>query len=238
MKEVIAMHGWSGDSNTWKMWAELFQNNGWIWQSVERGYGDIPPFHPIWKDLSTKNCFQRRVVVAHSLGSHLIKKDVLEKATDVVLLCSFSRFIPLGNDSRFVKAALRGMQQQLGTVKEATMLNNFLKKACHPSPISSVPPGPITKGLSCEGRKKLQADLELLIKTHKIPNGLPAQSRVLIVQGEKDSIIVPSTSSALKKDLNKYLNDAPTHWNIPEAGHLLLVPGLINRIRDWLNSYP
>jgi len=30
MRQVIAMHGWSGDSNTWLMWASTFEQvNGY-----------------------------------------------------------------------------------------------------------------------------------------------------------------------------------------------------------------
>jgi len=235
MRQVIAMHGWSGDSNTWQMWAKHFKKSGWLWQSTERGYGKTPPFSPIWRTYSRQACYQRRVVIAHSLGLHLTKSEILRHATDVVLLGCFSRFIPNGIESRSLKTALQGMQKHLGTVKEKAMLNNFLQKACLPDPINSLIPGPIEKGLSIAGRKKLKIDLELLIQTHKLPIDLPERARVLIIQGTEDSIIVPSTRNSLIKDLKQHLKNAPTHWDIPGAGHLLLVPGLINRVKDWLD---
>ena len=235
MRQVIAIHGWSGDSNTWQMWAKHFRESGWLWQSTERGYGNTTPFSPIWRESSRQDCYQPRVVIAHSLGLHLVKSEILRKATDVVLLGCFSRFIPNGMKSRSLKTALKGMQKHLGTLTEKNMLNNFLQKACHPDPINSLIPGPIEKGLSIEGRKKLQIDLELLIQTHKLPIDLPKESRVLIIQGTEDSIIVPSTKSSLIEDLRKHLKNAPTHWDIPGTGHLLLVPGLIHRVENWLD---
>ena len=48
MNEVIAMHGWSGDSNNWKIWQRFFQKKNWIWQSGERGYGPLQPQMPKW----------------------------------------------------------------------------------------------------------------------------------------------------------------------------------------------
>jgi len=174
-------------------------------------------------------------VIAHSLGLHLIKSEILRDATDVVLLASFSRFIPNGIESRYLKTALEGMQKHLGTVKEKAMLNNFLQKSCQPEPINSLIPGPIKKGLSIEGRKRLQLDLELLIHTHQLPIELPEESRVLSIQGTEDSIVPPSTRSSLREDLRKHLKNAPTHWEIPGAGHLLLVPELINRVKNWLD---
>ena len=172
MKQVIAIHGWSGDSNTWQSWAQEFRQNQWRWKNFERGYGEIPPFTPIWDQLSDEGPHQRRVVIAHSLGLHLIKNEILEKATDVVLLCSFSRFIPIGNDSRPIKIALQGMKKHLGTDMELIMLKNFLKKACQPESLVEDVPGTIKQGMSFEGRKKLQSDLELLIQSNKLPKGL------------------------------------------------------------------
>ena len=238
MKEVIAMHGWGGDSNTWKKWSEQFRENQWIWKSVERGYGDLQPFRPNWGQSSSKNYPERRVVIAHSLGPHLIRSEVLEKATDVILLCSFSRFIPLGTESRYLKPALQGMKKQIGTPQEKAMLTNFLKKACQPESFITIPPGPIQTGLSLEGREKLLVDLELLIQTKGLPQGFPKHSKVLIVQGEEDAIVAPSAKSSLLNDLHKHLETEPTHWNLPHAGHLILQPGLIKRVRNWLVSNP
>jgi len=237
MKQVIAMHGWGSDSNSWQIWANQFRRNGWQWQSTERGYGELPSFRPYWEKASKKDCYQQRVVIAHSLGLHLLNNEILSNATDIVLMASFSRFIPNGIESRVLKAALKGMQKRLGTTEETTMLNNFLQKACRPEEIREIPPGPITKGLSFEGRKQLQADLELLIRSHKLPRDLQTKSRVLIVQGTEDSIVLPSSRSALLEDLKKHLDGDPTYWEINGAGHLLLDPGLINRVENWLDAY-
>ena len=130
------------------------------------------------------------------------------------------------------------MQKHLGTINELNMLKNFLKKACHPEAIEGVPPGPITKGLSPKGRKILESDLELLIQTNGLPQGIPVKSRVLIVQGQEDSIIVPASRSCLKEDLTNHLEYPPTYWEIPHGGHLLLMPGLIKQVQTWLNSHP
>ena len=238
MKQVIAMHGWAGDSNTWSLWASEFQKTNWLWQSVERGYGDITPFHPNWIITEEIKNHQRRVVIAHSLGPHLIPETILKYATDIVFLCSFSRFIPTSDRNRSVKTALQGMYKSLGTDNEEKMLINFLKKACAPESLHEVRPGPITKGLSLEGRKKLKSDLQLLIQTKGLPNGIATKCRVLIIQGAKDSIIVPESRSYLKEDLTNHLDNPPSYWEIPEAGHLLLMPMLIKRVQTWLNTHP
>ena len=76
------------------------------------------------------------------------------------------------------------------------------------------------------------------MQTNELPEGFPKYSQVLIIQGEEDSIVAPSARSCLLNDLQKHLETKPSHWNIPHAGHLLLCPKLIDRVRNWLDSYP
>tara|TARA_B100000029_G_scaffold239690_1_gene236774 strand:+ start:1698 stop:2408 length:711 start_codon:yes stop_codon:yes gene_type:complete len=236
MKEVIAMHGWGGDSNSWQIWDEYFCNKKWAWQSVERGYGEKEPFSPIWSEPPSKDSHTKRVVIAHSLGLHLIDNQILSKATDVVLLSSFSSFIPDGKENRSLKTALAGMQKHLGTTKEKNMLKNFLLKACQPESPQKIQPGPITRGLSIEGREKLIADLKLLIATQTLPEGLSTHARVLVIQGQEDSIVVPSSRKTLINDLESHLDHAPTNWMISGAGHLLLIPELKKHVHHWLSN--
>ena len=54
-------------------------------------------------------------MIAHSLGLHLLPATVLAQADAVVLLASFSAFVPQGRAGRAVAAALKGMQAALGT---------------------------------------------------------------------------------------------------------------------------
>ena len=50
MKEIIAMHGWAGDSHQWLNWKKIFKSCNWEWQSAERGYKDISPHTPKWNN--------------------------------------------------------------------------------------------------------------------------------------------------------------------------------------------
>ncbi len=235
MKEVIAMHGWSGDSNAWSEWATYFENNGWDWKSGERGYGDLPPSQPLWNTESEAKQSQSRAVIAHSLGPHLITPGILKEATHIVLLCSFSSFFPRQQNNRALKQGIQGMRERLGTAKEITMLQNFLQKAYRPLPSNAVPPSPITKGLSLEGRERLKNDLELLINTSGLPDGIPTKAKVLVIDGLEDAIIPQGAKNVLIEDLTKHLQTPPNHWVIPECGHSLLVPGLIEKVEGWLD---
>lgn len=238
MKEVIAMHGWCGDSNTWQLWARHFQAHGWLWQSQEQGYATLPPLQPQWHNAPEPQAEQRRVVVGHSLGPHLLASEVLAQATDLVLLASFGGFLPKGPANRALRTGLKGMQERLGTAAESAMLHTFLARAAYPMPASALPAGPIQQGLSANGRKQLQADLELLIKTDGLPAGLPAKARVLVVEAAQDAIVAPAARIALVEALLNHLQSPPCHWILPEAGHALLIPELIERVHKWLESAP
>ena len=79
MKQVIAMHGWGCNNTIWKQWKIKFQNKGWLWQSGERGYGTISTFKPNWHKETFQASSNRKAIICHSLGAHLIEKEILQK---------------------------------------------------------------------------------------------------------------------------------------------------------------
>ncbi len=236
MKQVIAMHGWSGDKATWQRWENLFKRHDWLWINGERGYGKSTPSNPAWHQLPPNGERHIRAVIGHSLGLHLLASEVVSHATHVVMVGSFGRFIPNTPEKRIVRKALKKMQEMIGTTEETMMLKNFLIQASNPLPLNSTPQGPINEGISIEGRQRLKADLELLANTDGLPNGLSANSKVLVVEGQEDAIVIPSTRNALIEDLKKHLDCSPTRWVIPGAGHSLVVDGLIERVHNWLEK--
>lgn len=238
MKQVIAMHGWSGDSHSWVSWIRHFNHHHWSWQSGERGYGKRQEHMPFWQDDQEPTERQRRVVIAHSLGPHLLPDAVLAHATDVVLLASFSRFVPQGAKGRALKTGLKGMRRCLGSDAEAEMLKNFLRRAAAPSPADGLPRGPIHEGLSHEGRQRLTDDLDQLIASAELPPGLQASSRVLVVEAEQDAIVVPAARQELRDAVQTRLQHPAEHWFMPGSGHALLVPDLLMRIQRWLDQPP
>ena len=236
MKQVIAMHGWSGDSHSWVPWIRHFKHHHWSWQSGERGYGKRQEHMPFWQDDQDPIKLQRRVVIAHSLGPHLLPDAVFANATDVVLLASFSRFVPQGPKGRALNTGLKGMRHCLGSDAEAAMLMTFLTRAAAPSPPDGLPRGPIHEGLSREGRQRLTDDLDRLIASAELPLGLQTTSRVLVVEAEQDAIVVPAAKQELRDAVENRLNHPAEHWLIPGSGHALLVPDLLMRVQRWLDQ--
>ena len=238
MKQVIAMHGWSGDSHSWVPWIRHFKHHNWSWQSAERGYGKRQEHMPFWQNDQDPIKLQRRVVIAHSLGPHLLPDAVFTHATDVVLLASFSRFVPEGPKGRALNTGLKSMRRCLGSEDEATMLTTFLTRAAAPSPPDGLPHGPIHEGLSRQGRQRLTDDLDRLIASAELPPGLQATTKVLVVEAEQDAIVVPLARQELRDAVETRLQHPAEHWFIPDSGHALLVPDLLMRVQRWLDQIP
>ena len=236
MKHLIAMHGWGGEQYIWRKWLNYFSQHGWVCQSGERGYGGVKPIQPKWEATHLNDCIENRVIIAHSLGIHLLSRDVLVKATKIVLFSSFGRFIPEGKQGRIIRASLQGMKQSLGSLNENKMLNTFLKKASAPEAISEPLPIIFSKGLSAEGRSRMGVDLQLLFQTEGIPSDIDPSSKVLVIEGGNDEIIVPETRANLVKDLNKHLLEMPTHWLFPKLGHSLVNNIPMKEVKDWIES--
>ncbi len=234
MKQIIAMHGWCCDGNTWEGWETEFASHGWSWKSGERGYGTMSPINPDWDRNHSAEFKSKRVLICHSLGTHLISSKVLKETTDIVFLNSFSRFIPLNDQKRVVKAGLMGMQKHFNKPTERKMLISFLEKASRPHASLKMTKGIVGEGLSPQGRDKLISDFELLVQTNSLPNGIPTKVKALVVNGDEDKIITPTTRNQLLYDLTKHLNTPPVHWIIKGEGHLIQLPKLIKDIRQWL----
>ena len=72
--------------------------------------------------------------------------------------------------------------------------------------------------------------------TTGLPDGFPAQARVLVVNAEADAIVVAEARQQLQHDLETHL-DLPTDLLVLKGcGHALLAPDLLMRVRRWLDG--
>ena len=228
MMQILAMHGWAGQASAWSHWCQGFEAGGSLWASANRGYGGEGPVQPAWNPSPN-----RKVLIAHSLGLHLLPAAVLEQADAVVLLGSFSTFVPRGRAGRAVAAALEGMQAALGTDQELKMLERFLDKAASPHARSALPPAPLLQGLTPVGRQRLQQDLELLAHCQTLPAGWPSAVPVLVVQGERDAVVHAASAQQLIDDLGH--QPLTLHRN-PNWGHALITPTVLSVVQRWLEA--
>jgi pimeloyl-[acyl-carrier protein] methyl ester esterase len=238
--QVIAMHGWASDGTAWQPWQEAAEALGWRWRSGERGYGALSPDLPAWQDTG------RRVVIAHSLGPHLLPPAVLAAAEAVVLLASFGRFVPPGRVSRRLRTALEAMAAQLedplipeasaeaeAATRAQAMLRTFLAEAAAPDPVDLLPPGPADAPPGPSGRQRLRADLELLGRTAGLPAGFPFEVPVLIVEAGADRIVVPAAQALLRQALPQ-----AEVIRMDGAGHGLLRAPVVPLVLEWLQRLP
>lgn len=226
--QVIAMHGWCGDSRSWEPWRAAAEERGWSWQSGERGYGDLVPRAPEWSPGSPP-----RALIVHSLGLHLVPPSVLTAADRVVLLASFAAFVPAGAAGRRWRTALRGMDAALQGPGAEAMLRQFLSEAAFPAPLDRLPPGPGLRPLSASGRSRLRADLDLLAASRGLPQGFPATAAVLIVEAGLDRIVAPEARAQLRA-----LLPAAEVWQQADEGHCLLGAPVVGRVLDWIAAQP
>ena len=233
MKEIIAMHGWAGDSNQWSNWEQIFKCYEWEWRNSERGYTALSPHIPKWNHNSNQVKL-KRVAICHSLGSHLIDKQVLHSATHVVLINSFSRFIPTGKENRPIKLALNRMMNAINTPNEAAMLRKFYIKAYKPNYIDVKSSESNLLHISDSGRLRLKNDLKLLINSDSLPIGLNNSAKVLIVNSEQDYILANQTKEKLVEDLINHLEALPKIISLQDEGHSITKIKNIKKVKHWL----
>ena len=226
MKQIIAMHGWAGHAGLWNHWRRMLEAQGWVWQSAERGYGAAPMNSPHWHSKPGE-----RVVIAHSLGLHLLPDNRLADATAVVLLGCFATFAAAGKAGRATRAGLQGMRAALGSASEKDMLRRFLDKASAPLSIDAFPPSPLLGTLSDSGRNQLNEDLLLLESCRDLPMSWPRQARVLVVRGTKDAVV----SAVCHRQLLYALSNQTIQVHIDSSlGHALITPRVLRVVNEWL----
>jgi pimeloyl-[acyl-carrier protein] methyl ester esterase len=224
--QLIAMHGWCGDSRSWDPWLPLWQGRGWNCSCGERGYGHRAAVEPSWADGPGP-----RVVIAHSLGPHLLPPAVLQRADALVLLTSFAGFVPTGRDGRSLRAALEGMARELDGPDPASMLMAFLQQVAAPAPPGLLQATPAAEPLTASGLQQLQDDLALLARTTGLPEGFPQGAATLLVQAGADRIVAPQARRALEDAL-----PGADVLTLGKAGHGLLGTPVVAMVMAWLDQ--
>ena len=170
----------------------------------------------------------------HKVNKGIADKKVLHSATHVVLINSFSRFIPSGKENRPIKLALNRMMDAINTPNEASMLSKFHVKAHKPNHIDADSIESNLINISDLGRVKLKKDLKLLIDSDSLPIGLNTLANVLIVNSEEDNILANQTKAKLAEDLRKHLKFLPKIINLQDEGHSITKIKNIKKIKHWL----
>ena len=164
----------------------------------------------------------------------MIDKQVLHSATHVVLINSFSRFIPSGIENRPIQMALNRMMNAIDTPNEAAMLRKFHIKAYKPNYIDVKSTESNLLHLSDLGRLRLKNDLILLINSDSLPTGLKTDANVLVINSKKDYILTNQTKDKLAEDLINHLETIPKIINLQDEGHSITKIQNIKKVKHWL----
>lgn len=223
--QLIAVHGWGSDQHCWQTWREPCEKRGWLLDCFERGYGENKEHIPQW------NSNYKHALVVNSLGLHLTPNNILANAEAVILLASFGKFIPEGSGGRALEIAIKGMAQKIKMGKLKELFIEFREKVAAPQLVGYLPAGVEDQEISEIGKMKLLKDLDLLAKYQGIPKSFPHNSAVLIVEAEKDQIVLEASKAEMRRELNN-----AEIIKLDGIGHGLLMPTLTQIVLNWLEK--
>lgn len=204
-KEVIAYHGWGFDASCWYEWQSQFDQQGWTFQSFDRGYWQQaiePTFNPF---------AQTKMVMVHSYGLHLCPITQLQQADVLVILSSFAEFHSTSVNKQRSRQMLQQMIDQFRLHPES-VLSQFRVKCYHPFAWQGTISASINSELLLHDLNQLQtASLDLAL-LQPIP-------KILILHGSQDRIV----SSAQGAELAARLvgNGQNCQYYAIDAGHAL-----------------
>ena len=219
MKQVITQHGWGLDRSFWDIYKIEFQKNSWNWKDNERGYFSKNPIQHKWIKNNLNN--QIKMILCHSLGSHLIEKTLLNEASHIVFINSFNNFIPSGEKRNFILRSLKRMEKKIMTFEAKKMLNEFIHQSFSPNTINFNFENMFCKNLESLNKTLLLNDLKKLYASSNFFESFSKNCNVIIINSKNDLILDQDSSNNFIKLLNKTLNKKPTVIELSNQGHCL-----------------
>ena len=193
--DVVAQHGWGFGAWCWERWRDVLPA-GFALHCPDRGY-----FGP-----AVEVAARPRIVLAHSLGLHLLSPQ-LWVAELIVVMSGFRSFH--SPCIRQARRSRRTVEQMLARLERepAALLADFYARCGAPS--DSRWPGAI-------GADSLRRDLQLLQESVLELSAIPAAAQVLILHGSRDRVVPVERAEELRELLP---NSALAI--VAEAGHAL-----------------
>ena len=234
MNQIITHHGWGLDSSFWKLAKEDFLEKNWIWQDSERGYFSEELKNPNWlKSQSNQNI---SMAICHSLGSHLINPNVLLKASHIVLINSFSSFIPKNEERSQTIRSLKKMEKKFETFELKQMIKEFIRRSFLPNPVELKFQKSMETKLENINSEILFNDFHKLYEENRFFKFFPANCKVLIIKSSKDLIVKENSSNCFINLINKNQLEKPKLIEIDNQGHIITDINIFKLINDWLNK--
>ena len=234
MKQIITQHGWGLNKNFWNDYKVDFLNKNWHWQDNDRGYFSKNNFQAKWIKSEAKN--EIRMALCHSYGFHLMQKNVLKEATHIVLINSFSNFLPANNKRKFILRSLKRMENKIIKDETKDVLKEFIYRSFMPNDINNSFKNIFYKSLENLNKKLLLKDLRKLYSDRDFPVFLKKNCQIIFMKSENDLVLDKESNNILLDFLNRTLERKPILIKLAHQGHCLtnlnLYEILINTIND------
>ena len=232
MNQIISQHGWGLDQSIWDKLKEEFIRQNWAWQDNDRGYYSDSCVKVKWiKNDSDKN---KKVALCHSLGIHLIGKEILKEASHIILINSFYNFIPSNNESNITMRTLRRMERKINTSEVRFMLEEFISRSFMPNQVD-------IRFKSIFNQKSKQININSLLKDFQKLylqqsrfNLFSENVEVLIIKSKNDFILKEYAFNEFINLLNNSQINKPKLVQIENQGHIIDNNCIENILKDWL----
>jgi pimeloyl-ACP methyl ester carboxylesterase len=204
--EVILQHGWAFDSRAWWQWLAPMHSAGADVLLGERGYFGGTQFSPKFSSNA-----EMRIIVAHSLGLHMLDDVCLRNADVILSIGSFLQFHPEQPLDR--KRSQRVMRMMLDKFRVAPyeVLQQFLANTYYPASETM----PVSYPHSHLDVDRLFEDLRFLDRTVLDPELLRGK-QLIIAHGAHDKIVPVTAAAAMIEALPESV-----FYLFTEAGHAL-----------------
>ena len=234
MNQIITQHGWAFDSSLWKELKNIYINNNWIWQDNERGYFNKTFASPKW--INNNSYKRKNIIIIHSLGIHLIDKNILMNASHAIFINSFYQFIPNNKDRKLIMRSLERMKKKLNNQEIKLMLNEFYKNSFFPNEINLNYQKTISSKFDNANISHLKSDFNKLSIENKPPLLVSKDCNVLIIKSISDRILNEDSSKSFIELMNKTQTKKPMILEIENQGHIINNYKIFNLIDNWINN--
>ena len=194
--DVVAQHGWGFGAWCWDRWRDALPA-GFALHCPDRGY-----FGP-----AVAVAARPRIVLAHSLGLHLLSSQLCATAELIVVISGFRSFH--ASCARQARRSRRTVEQMLARLERepAALLADFYAR-CGAPPDRRWPRAVDVGGL--------RRDLQLLQESALELSAIPVAAQVLILHGSRDRVVPVERA----EELGAMLPNSALAL-VAEAGHAL-----------------
>ena len=234
MNQIITQHGWGLDKSFWDSYKIEFQKNKWHWQDNERGYFSKNIEKPKWIKNNFNN--QIKMVLCHSLGFHLIQKNILDEASHIVFINSFNNFLPSSKNRRSIYRTLKRMEKKIITFEAKDMLKEFIRRSFLPNEVNINFKNMFYEDLEGLNNNLLLNDLKKLYDYKNSLRSFQKNCNVIVINSKKDLILDKDSSNNFIELLNKTLTKKPTLIELSNQGHCLTNLNFYEIIKKTLDN--